>query len=256
MGASANGGNNRPDLTNWLGMQAFLDAIYGDALQIGVPWTTGFHTVATGENWKGWWGLGHLAGRFQGPVEADLYFAIGLMKPGSDRRSVANVIAQPLLIVDDIGTKVPIEKWEALFALGCPRPTAQIETSPGNQTWIWALDGRADGEERAGELALIRAWIIEQKLSDEVMDAPRYIRLPGGWNSKPKYRGPNGDGPPPLVSLVEWRDPAVVGRVDIGALGAVIVGVASGTGSGGWREAAWPTGAAARAHPRGRPPSS
>lgn len=219
----------------FLGIKEFLEEIFEGAR--GNIWTTAFESFATGENWHGSGGCPGLTGweqRFP-TMDADMFFAIGLMGAGETRRSNTGVIAQPLLIVDDVGTKVDRGLWEALFMLGCPLPTARIETSPGNETWVWALDGDASDPTRWQDLALIRAWLIERKLTDEVMDPARYVRLPGGWNSKPKYRGADGKGTPPRVSLVDWRPPSVVGRVDVDALGQAIVG-----GGAGWRTSAVP----------------
>ena len=215
----------------FLGIKEFLQEIFEGAR--GYIWTTAFESFATGENWHGSGGGPGLTGweqRFP-TMDADMFFAIGLMGEGETRRSNTGVVSQPLLIVDDVGTKVSRADWDALFAVGCPLPTARIETSPGNETWIWALDGDASDPVRWQDLALIRAWLIERKLTDEVMDPARYVRLPGGWNSKPKYRGADGLGAPPRVSLVDWRPPSVAGRVSVDELGAAIVG----GGLAGWR---------------------
>ncbi len=223
------GPNYFPVLSSgWDGIAEFLGEIFGSAR--GKIWTTAFESFATGENWNGSAFLPGWETRFP-TMDADMFFAIGLMGEGETRRSNTGVVSQPLLIVDDVGTKVSRADWDALFAVGCPLPTARIETSPGNETWIWALDGDASDPVRWQDLALIRAWLIERKLTDEVMDPARYVRLPGGWNSKPKYRGADGLGAPPRVSFVDWRPPSVFGRVSVDELGAAIVG----GGLAGWR---------------------
>lgn len=238
-----------PDTTAWPGQREFINAIFGPWVGPGkgVVWTTGFQSVTSGESWQGRAGVDHLEARFP-TMEADLYFAIGVMRESETRRSNTGVVAQPLLIVDDIGAKVDPAKWEALIAAGCPQPTAEIETSPNNWTWVWALAGDAMAPERWTDLALIRAYLVDAKLTDDVMDPARYIRLPGGWNSKPKYRGPNGDGPPPKVKLTAWRLDTD-GRVDVEALGEAIVGKPSGVsvmGPGAWRSAPPPKSVSAQ----------
>lgn len=240
---------------SWNGIRRFVEGLMGGwpARAGGVVWTTGFTSSAAGESWHGRAGLDWLERAFPG-LEGDLYLSIGVMdnKPGPGgkppRRSNTAVIAQPILIVDDVGTKVDRAKWEELFALGCPRPTARVQTSPGNETWFWALAGDATDPRRWTDLALIRAWLVEQGLTDEVMDVSRYVRLPGGWNSKPKYRGEDGAGDPPKVELLEWRLDED-GRVDVEALGAVIVGGVGGAGTGAqaWRQADFPASASGRA---------
>lgn len=245
-GSEQNRANAQPDTTTWPGMETFIEGLFGQWIGQGKGsvWTTALRDIEAAKNgggaeWHGAPGTGDLRTRFP-TMEADLYFSIGVMGPEETRRSNRGVIAQPLLIVDDIGTKIDRAKWDALFAAGCPRPTAEIETSPGNETWVWALAGDAAGAERWQDLALIRAYLVDAGLTDDVMDPARYIRLPGGRNSKPLYR-PAGAGieQSPAVRLKAWRLGSD-GRVDVENLGEAIVGTPSGTsvmGRGQWRSA-------------------
>lgn len=255
MAGAAGLGAGVPDTTTWDGIEEVVRELFGgwEDRAGGVIWSAGFRSVAQGESWHGRAGLEWLRQSF-GDMNADLYICIAVMdgKPGPDgkppRRSNAGAVAQPLLIVDDVGTKVDPEKWEELFRAGCPRPTLQVETSPGNQTWFWALDGDAMGPQRWTDLALTRAWLVERGLTDEVMDVARYVRLPGGWNSKPKYLAGadgQGSGVPPRVTMVAWRP----GRVDLDAVAGVVVGGAGGAGTGvsAWRQADFPASASGRA---------
>lgn len=211
----------------------------------GVPWYAGFRGVdlATGaalpENWGGTRGAAGMARWFGGgPKDADLYWAIAPMGAGETRRSAGGAVSQSVLIADDIGTKVDVALWEQRFARGCPRPTLEIETSPGNRTFVWALDGVGSDPARWADLALIRAWMIEDGLTDAVMDVCRYVRLPCGWNSKQKYKAAWVGGRPPGVRAVAWRP----GRVSLEALGDTLVPGATGP----WRARGEPTGSGAR----------
>lgn len=204
-------------------------------------WVTGFVSVSAGANWKGGFGTDWMQRRGLSLTGADLYFCISELAPGSVTRSLGAVVAQPCLIVDDIGTKIDPKKWEALFALGFPRPTFREETSPGNETWGWALAGDAASEERTRDMLQIRANISHLGLSDEVLDTTRYVRLPCGHNSKPKYSA-GGVLPSPQVTLLEWNVPDVVGRVDIDQIGSLLCG-----GGAGWRSTPWPTSPGAQA---------
>jgi hypothetical protein len=242
--------NRQPDTTTWDGVEQVVRELFGDwpDRSGGVIWTAGFRSAGGGESWHGRAGLDWLRQSF-GDMRADVYVCIGVMAGDATRRSNSGVVAQPLLIVDDVGTKVDPAKWEDMFAAGCPRPTLQVETSPGNQTWFWALAGDAKDPIRWSDLALIRAYLVDGKLTDEVMDPARYVRLPCGWNSKPKYRGPNGDGSPPKVRLIAWRLDTD-GRVDVDRLGEAIVGSLSGVsvmGPGHWRSAPPPKSTSAQA---------
>lgn len=160
------------------------------------------------------------------PERANFYFCIGEMDPGALRRSSDGVVRQHMVVADDVGTKAPFAAWDAMFAMGFPEPTFRIETSPGNQTWGWVLAEPVERSDLADwvALGLLRAWMGEKGLTDPgVADAARYIRLPLGWNSKPKYV-PEGGEPPP-VKLVEW----VPGRrVSLDDMGEALLGK-------GWR---------------------
>lgn len=221
--------------STWPAMFEFAEAIFGEwaAPGKGLVWTTGMAAVdGSSAEWFGAAGLGWLASRFPS-MEADLYVCIGVMGGGAKARGNRNVVAQPLLIVDDIGTKIDRAKWDTLFLLGFPPPTAWVETSPGNFTGIWALAGDAADPARWVDLAVIRAWLVEKGLTDDVMDPARYIRLPGGWNSKGKYRAGNG-GLPVGVRLAEWnecRGGSYGGaRADLDLMGRVLIGAADWAG--------------------------
>jgi hypothetical protein len=159
------------------------------------------------ENWKGQ----RYAPGYVSPANNN-YFAIGLMDPASNRRASDAVVSHHLFFADDVGTKVDPAKWDAMLAMGFPEPTFKIETSPGNETWIWVLDKpiTLDEDESEDDTGRLRALRVVREalgrlgLSDPLPDDARYIRLPSGINGKPKYRNPD-DGAAPRVSLVEWN---------------------------------------------------
>ncbi|MBR2574243.1 MAG: hypothetical protein IKE14_07935 [Loktanella sp.] len=216
---------------NWPELHGFLAHLYED--RANDIWVAGFPDIGSA-SWGGVRGLAALEARGLAADAADLYFCIGPMAPGATRRNLGDVTAQPVLIVDDIGTKVDTQKWDVLFALGFPEPTFRIETSPNNQTWGWKLAGDPTTQERFEQLGLIRAWLVEKGLTDAVMDEARYVRLPGGWNSKPKYRP--ADAPvtaSPAVGLIGGLRGGVV---DIDDIGRVLLG------RDDWRAAPMPAG--------------
>lgn len=178
--------------------------------------TEDFLQAIFGLNWRDTWvcafgpGPENWAGRRFIPDyirdESNNYFCIGTLDGSADRRASDAVVSHHLVFADDIGTKVDPEKWEALFVMGFPKPTFRIETSPGNQTWIWVLRhviGRDDVEE-VRALRAVREAFARLGLSDPLKDDARYIRLPSGINSKQKYLDQFG-GIAPAVTLVEWN---------------------------------------------------
>lgn len=102
---------------------------------------------------------------------------------GTWRRRGETWAAGRALMIDDLGTKIPLSTTAPL------PPTALIETSPDNfQAWYFLSEPERD---RWRFDALIRAF-IEQRLAvaDPGMSGvTRVGRMPRGANGKPKYGG-------------------------------------------------------------------
>ncbi|NIZ62991.1 hypothetical protein DL239_18660 [Sedimentitalea sp. CY04] len=215
---------------SWAVADEFLEVFYGaEATDV---WVTGFNDITTDASWFGMQGTAALRRRVSDPDNADLYFCTGQLRRGANNRTLGEVVAQPMLYADDIGTKVDRKLWDEMFAAGFPQPTAKIETSPGNETWVWKLEGDATTPERWQELALLRAYMIERKLTDALHDATRYLRLPWGHNSKPAYKDSKNRSP--AVGYIEWN-PTNTATVD--AIGLALIGNAD------WRNADVPMSA-------------
>jgi hypothetical protein len=140
----------------------------------------------------------------------NVYFAIGLIEAGETRRSSAGVTSHRVVFADDVGTKVKRNKWSAMIAMGFPEPRFKIETSPGNETWIWVIDtpvGAGDAD-RVRTLRALREAFDRLGLSDPLKDDARYTRMPCGVNGKEKYMEEYGFAP--AVRLVEWNRGAVL----------------------------------------------
>lgn len=194
--------------------EEFLRAFYGDRWQ--EVWVTSFPDFGP----KGvWFGGRYRDGVFQ--PDHNNFFCIGLLEAAATQRSVHQVAAEFVIVADDIGTKVKIEDWETMFALGFPRPTVMIETSPKNWTYQWAVDRSGVEDEKclSAELAVIRSAMVERVLTDDVMDTVRYIRCPWGVNSKPKYLEEFGLAPP--VRLTEWNPES---KLNVDQAGTLLLG--------------------------------
>ncbi|MEM0949554.1 MAG: primase-helicase family protein [Pseudomonadota bacterium] len=213
-------------------LRSFLETLFGAAAPD--VWVAGFQDIERNPQWGGVRGLDALVSRIGGEDnldKCDLFFCIGILDPGAQRRANENVVSQPLLIADDVGSKASEADWERLFVQGCPEPTYRINTSPGNYTYVWALNGTDPrSPEHWADLHMIRAWMVEKNLTDNVMDPARYVRMPGGVNSKAKY----GDTPVPV---------ACSGGSGVGAtleaLGRWVVGYGDTT----WRDKGLPASA-------------
>jgi len=118
---------------------------------------------------------------------------------GSFKARKAQFAAYHFLMLDDLGTKVPLARL-AGFELSW-----LIETSPGNhQGGIILTEPLTDG---AVAVRLLNA-VIDAGLCDAGASGPlsRWVRLPVAINGKPKYANDAGD--PFQCCLVEWRPDA------------------------------------------------
>ena len=86
------------------------------------------------------------------------------------------------LVIDDVGTKVPIAAVE--LALG--RPTAVVETSLGNYQWVYRLAKAVPVDHWGYFFEAVEAF-AGQRL--EGRDAVHLFRLPMGVNTKPERGG-------------------------------------------------------------------
>ena len=115
---------------------------------------------------------------------------------GSFKARKAQFAACHFLMLDDLGTKVPLDRLDVL------KLSWLIETSPGNhQGGIILAEPLTDG---AGAVRLLNA-VIETGLCDAGASGPlsRWVRLPVAINGKPKYAGV--DGVPFQCRLLVWQ---------------------------------------------------
>lgn len=127
------------------------------------------------------------------------YIGCASFYPGSDgsfKARKTQFAACHFLMLDDLGTKVPLERL-AGFGLSW-----LIETSPGNhQGGIILAEPLTDA---SVAVRLLNA-VIDSGLCDAGANGPlsRWARLPVAINGKPKYA--DVDGAPFQCRLIEWR---------------------------------------------------
>ena len=132
-------------------------------------------------------------------AETNNYLGCSSFYPGDDgsfKARKAQFAACHFLMLDDLGTKVPLNRL-AGFELSW-----LIETSPGNhQGGIILAEPITDG---AVAVRLLNA-VIDAGLCDAGAAGPqnRWARLPQGINGKPKYT--DEDGAPFQCRLPKWR---------------------------------------------------
>lgn len=148
------------------------------------------------------------------------YFSVGLMRADSVGRSDALVYANPLIALDDVGTKVPIRQVREQITTFGMLPAAVIETSRGNYTLLYKVAERFELDRGSR----VRAALCALGLCDaSVHDRSRYMRLPYGVNAKGLPWWPvhmRAWRPQELTTYAQWE--AVI-RAAGGSLAAVHV---------------------------------
>ncbi len=131
--------------------------------------------------------------------ELDQYTTVSIFTEdaeGGIARDGAHFVAQHALMVDDIGTKMPMSIRDRL-----PPPTALVETSPGNYQGWWRLVVPASDTSQLQVVMNALTAMAKDGVDPGHAGVTRYGRLPVGTNSKPNYNG--GNGVP--VQLAQWH---------------------------------------------------
>lgn len=115
------------------------------------------------------------------PVD-HVYFCISTVKDPGPRqdarisRKAQDLVLSYVVILDDVGTKVPRETLAGLLA-----PTYVLETSPGNEQWGYVFD---EGVLPARAAALVEALAAAGLTDPGAKGAARVMRFPGSVNAK------------------------------------------------------------------------
>lgn len=152
--------------------------------------------VQRGKDTRGWQLQPYKPGRTKLRSDAASYYCIStLSRPDSNeplRRLMANMRRCPIIVLDDIGTKIP---WKVFD--GKPLFHYVMETSPGNFQAGLKFSGTLEEAQ-----ALIEAFIEGGYSDPGARDVHRLVRLPGSQNFK--------FDPPFTARLTEenWDEPA------------------------------------------------
>jgi hypothetical protein len=163
----------------------FICHAFRDATNEEQPWVTGFPGDPLDIEHRLWGGRGALPLPWFIRPEHNNYIAVSSFKRGTDdtfRRRKDNFSRMHLVMVDDVGTKVP----HAKLVLA---PSAVVETSPGNyQAWYFLNPPEAD-RGRAERLidGMVATGLTADASDPGMKGVTRYGRLPVGINGKAKY---------------------------------------------------------------------
>jgi len=150
-----------------------------------VPWVTGFPGDPLSARHELWGGRAALPLPWFIRSGHNNYITVSSFKRGEDGqfyRRKANFSRLHLVMVDDLGTKVPMNK------LLLP-PSALVETSPGNYQGWYFLNPPEAVRLRAERLidGMIAAGLTADAADPGMKGVTRYGRLPVGINGKSKY---------------------------------------------------------------------
>jgi hypothetical protein len=185
---------DKTDETCMVGNEAFLDAVFPSQLGVDLPVVVSFKGNPSRASAKGWAGTewnGKSRGTSKFLADANNYFSLAVFRPdeaGHYRRQKAQFAGLHAIMLDDVGTKVPLDRLTLA-------PSWLLETSPGNhQAGYLLADPVTDG------LAADRLMeaIIGAGLCDPGANGPRarLARLPIGGNGK--------HTPPFPCRMVQW----------------------------------------------------
>jgi hypothetical protein len=172
----------------------FLLTIFGDAAQQAQPVLVSFQESPAKVDKRAWSGAGRQSAEIGNYLfdDGNNFFTVATFHPDTNgfyARRKKQFYELHLIMLDDVGTKVPLERLII-------EPTALIETSRGNYQALYALAEPLRDAKLADQL--MKAF-IKAGLCDPGADGPtaRLARLPVGINRK--YE------PPHKCSLRYWQ---------------------------------------------------
>ncbi len=157
----------------------FLSAVFGDLRDDLRPVVVAFAGHPGRVAQSAWFGRGWDATAPDLPPDMNTYFSLSAFRPdesGTYRRRKAQFVALYAVMLDDVGTKVPLDRLEL-------DPTWMLETSPGNFQAGYVLAAPITD---AAEADRLMKAIIAAHLCDPGASGPtaRLARLPVGVNGK------------------------------------------------------------------------
>ena len=162
--------------------EPFLQAIFGE------DWETAHITSFRDDpsniepDRRGICWAGHYAKH--GPLSlGNQYFTISRFEPLDNKavRRKACFIACYVIVADDVVEKLPVDLVEKL-----PAPNYKLLTSAGSQQWGWILQNPCHDRRVVDNLldGLVKYGLAPDGKDPGMRGVTRYVRLPGGYNSK------------------------------------------------------------------------
>lgn len=133
------------------------------------------------------------------------YFCISLFSPdfmtGKAVRRKAKFLGAYAVVLDDVEEKLPIHLANRL-----PQPSYKLRTSNSSFQWGYILNKPEQSQQRIDNLTdqLIKNGLSPDGKDPGMRGVTRYVRIPGGYNTKSKRVAENG-GTAPKCVLTEWN---------------------------------------------------
>lgn len=191
------------DVTEKIDNQSFMEVIFGSSKENERPIVVSFEGNPSDVSGGAWWGKAWRKEAAHNVAEnANNYFSQSTFLPESDggyRRKKANFVELRVIVLDDVGTKVPMERLRVA-------PSWLLETSEGNFQAGYILEPPiADG----GLADRLMKAVIKAELCDPGAGGPlaRLSRLPVGVNGKSQQ--------PFKCQLKEWHPDTLYSAEDL-----------------------------------------
>ena len=225
---------------------AFLQAIFGEFAQYAHVTAFPDDPSDIGKDDRGRCWAGRWYKNWPNIIQVgwNAYFTISLFHPVEEVGGFRAVrwrdhfVGMHVVVLDDVGTAKIDPRMLALL----PEPSWKLETSPGNYQWGYILL-IAEGSRVRSDAVL--DGLVQQGLAPDGVDpgmrgVTRYVRIPGAWNTKAKYRDVEGN--PFQTRLVEWHPDRLFALEDLAEpFGIDLAGLVDhGNGVIGGMAAAWP----------------
>lgn len=156
--------------------------------------------IPDGQQLRAW--MGDYYSRYTMSPGTNQYFTISLFYADDKqkaRRRKALFRSTPVIVLDDVREKLPIEEANRL-----PKPTWILESSDGSEQWGYKLDVPETDRGRVENLldGLVSQGLAPQGKDPGMKGVTRYVRLPEGINNKANKLV---DGQPFKCRITEWN---------------------------------------------------
>ena len=182
----------------------FLEAIFGDEWELAHVSSfsddpSNLPQEARAACWGGGYAKERLARMQRGENQYFTISRFNVDSRGRSRRQKSLFDATFVIVADDVKEKLPLEQVSRL-----PEPSYRLLTSADSEQWGWILEEPCSSEGRVTALVdgLLKAGLSPSGTDPGMRGVTRYVRLPGGSNTKSSRL--DSEGAPFKCRLTTW----------------------------------------------------